>query len=534
MAAPRPSFNLGSFLEKDKLKTDGTNFTNWFRTLRILLVPLKMAYVLEDALGDAPADDASQDEKNVYLSRTDDYNLVRSGMLYSTEAELQKRFERMGAYEIITGLKVVFAPQARAERYEASETFFSAKMDEHNSVSEHVVKMSGYVQRFYALECQIPDELAVDRVLQSLPPSYKGSVLNYNMQGMTKTPSELFAMLKSAEVEIKKEHAVFMVNKTTDFKKSGRREKAKRGGPKRDGKSVAAPPKAPKPKPGVVCFYCKGEGHWKHNCPKYLKDKKASKVAKRDEGIFDIHIVVVFLTSAGNTSWILDTGSVAHISNSIQELRNKRRFLRDEVMMRVGNDYQVEVLAVDMIHLSLPSGLVLILNKCYYVPVLSVNIVSGSCFRRDHYSFESDTIGCAIYKDDVFYVHAPEKNGLFILNLDCDILHIDNVEAKRLKPSGEEHMTMWHCRLGHIGEKHIKKLHDDGLLDSLDFGSLDTCEPCLMGKMTRTPFNGTMEHAEDLLEIIHSDVCGPMNVPPRNGLRYFMTFTDDLSRYGYI
>ena len=324
MATPRPSFNLGSFLEKDKLKTDGTNFTNWFRTLRILLVPLKMAYVLEGALGDAPADDASQDEKNVYLSRTDDYNLVQSGMLYSMEAELQKRFERMGAYEIITDLKAVFAPQARAERYEASEAFFSAKMDEHGSVSEHVVKMSGYVQRLNALECQIPDELAVDRVLQSLPPSYKGFVLNYNMQGMTKTPSELFAMLKSAEVEIKKEHAVFMVNKTTDFKKSSRREKAKKGGPKRDGKSVAAPPKAPKPKPGVECFYCKGEGHWKRNCPKYLKDKKAGKVAKRDEGIFDIHIVDLFLTSAGNTSWILDTGYVAHISNSTQGLRNKR------------------------------------------------------------------------------------------------------------------------------------------------------------------------------------------------------------------
>src|SRR3954463_2449827 len=381
MAAPRPSFNLGSFIEKDKLKTDGTNFTKSFRTLRILLVPLKMAYVLEDTLGDAPVDDAIQDEKNVYLSRTDDYNLVQSGMLYSMEAELQKRFERMGAYEIITDIKAVFAPQASAEQFEASETFFSAKMDEHGSVSEHVVKMSGYVQRLNALEFQIPDELEVDRVLQSLPPSYKGFVLNYNMQGMTKTPSELFAMLKSAKVEIEKEHIVFMVNKTTDFKKSRKREKAKRGGPKRDGKSVVVPPKPPKPKPGVECFYCKGEGHWKRNCPKYLKDKKAGKVAKRDKGILDIHIVDLLLTSAGNTSWILDTGSVAHISNSIQGLRNRRRLVKDEVTMRVGNGCQIEVLAVGTKHLSLPSGLVLVLNNCYYVLALSVNIVSGSCLK---------------------------------------------------------------------------------------------------------------------------------------------------------
>ena len=112
-------------------------------------------------------------------------------------------------------------------------------MDEHSSVSEHVVKMSGYFQCLNALECQIPDELAVDRVLHSLPPSYKGFVLNYNMQGMTKTPSELFAMLKIAEVEIKKEHVVFMVNKATEFKRSSRWDQGKKGIPKKDDKSVS-------------------------------------------------------------------------------------------------------------------------------------------------------------------------------------------------------------------------------------------------------------------------------------------------------
>ena len=43
-----------------------------------------------------------------------------------------------------------------------------------------------------------------------------------------------------------------------------------------------------------------------------------------------------------------------------------------------------------------------------------------------------------------------------------------------------------------------------------------------------------MEQANDLLEIIHTDVCGPMNVEARGGYRYFLTFTHDLSRYGYM
>ena len=55
-----------------------------------------------------------------------------------------------------------------------------------------------------------------------------------------------------------------------------------------------------------------------------------------------------------------------------------------------------------------------------------------------------------------------------------------------------------------------------------------------MVKMTKTPFSGTMEQASDLLEIIHTNVCGPMSIEARGGYLYFLTFTDDLIIYSYI
>ena len=61
----------------------------------------------------------------------------------------------------------------------------------------------------------------------------------------------------------------------------------------------------------------------------------------------------------------------------------------------------------------------------------------------------------------------------------------------------------------------MRKLHVDGLLESLDYESLDACEPCLMGKMTKSLFSAPMERATELLEIIHTDVCGPMSVDAR-------------------
>jgi hypothetical protein len=136
--------------------------------------------------------------------------------------------------------------------------------------------------------------------------------------------------------------------------------------------------------------------------------------------------------------------------------------------------------------------------------------------------------------NNIFYGHAPVMNGLFLLNLESNETHIHNIEAKICKVDSDNPTYLCHCRLGHIGVKRMKKLHSDGLLESLDFESFDTCELCLMGKMTKTPFSGIMERATDLLEIIHTDVCGPVSISTRGGYRYFLTFTDDLCRYGFV
>ena len=79
-------------------------------------------------------------------------------------------------------------------------------------------------------------------------------------------------------------------------------------------------PKA-RPKPETECFYCKGNGHWKRNYPKYLVDKKDGKVKK---SIFDIHVIDMYFTSVHSNPRVFDISSVAKISNSKQDLQNNR------------------------------------------------------------------------------------------------------------------------------------------------------------------------------------------------------------------
>jgi hypothetical protein len=76
-------------------------------------------------------------------------------------------------------------------------------------------------------------------------------------------------------------------------------------------------------------------------------------------------------------------------------------------------------------------------------------------------------------------------NGLYVLDLEDKPVY--NSNAKRLRPNNLNPTFIWHCRLGHINEKRIEKIHKDGLLSSFDFESFDTCESCLLGKMTKRP-----------------------------------------------
>src|SRR5512132_4030905 len=98
--------NFNVILEKAKLKDDGSNYTDWVCNLRIILIAAQKNYILVAPLVARPAADATDDVKNVWQSKADDYSIVQCAMLYDLEPGLQPRFERHGAYEMFQGLKL--------------------------------------------------------------------------------------------------------------------------------------------------------------------------------------------------------------------------------------------------------------------------------------------------------------------------------------------------------------------------------------------------------------------------------------------
>ena len=93
-------------------------------------------------------------------------------------------------------------------------------------------------------------------------------------------------------------------------------------------------------------------------------------------------------------NWIFDSGCGTHICTDVQDLQISRRLASGEIDLLVGNGTPVAVLAVGPFVLELPSGHVLELNDCYYVPSLTRNIISVSMLTQCGYTFVFRNTGC--------------------------------------------------------------------------------------------------------------------------------------------
>ena len=106
-------------------------------------------------------------------------------------------------------------------------------------------------------------------------------------------------------------------------------------------------------------------------------------------------------------------------------------------------------------------------------------------------------------------------------------IHWKEKSLVSIKPSYE-------LRLGHINLKIIQRLVSYGPLATLTLEQLSLCQNCIQGKTTKRSFAAKGVRAKGCLDLIHSYVCGPFSVHARGGYDYFITFTDDYLRYGYV
>ncbi|GJT73821.1 retrotransposon protein, putative, ty1-copia subclass [Tanacetum coccineum] len=217
-------------------------------------------------------------------------------------------------------------------------------------------------------------------------------------------------------------------------------------------------------------------------------------------------------------------------------LRASKKLKSGARSLYVGNGQHEAVEAVDVFHLCLPSGLEIVLNNCHYAPSITRGVILVSRLYEDGFvnCFMNNTI--QVFRNNMVYFSAIPRDGIFEIDLsnsyanDSSMYAISNKRSKLDLDSA----LLWHYCLGHISKKRIEKLQHDGLLNSTDLRAFEKCVPCMSGKMAKKPYTHQVERAKYLLGLIHTDVCGPFKIMSRQGASYFVTFTDDFSRYRYV
>nr|KYP76956.1 Retrovirus-related Pol polyprotein from transposon TNT 1-94 [Cajanus cajan] len=215
-------------------------------------------------------------------------------------------------------------------------------------------------------------------------------------------------------------------------------------------------------------------------------------------------------------------------------MQNLRKPMGSEQCIYSGSKMSSHVEAVGTCNLVLSSGFILNLEKTFYVPSFSKNLISISQLAPLGFSFKFMDSGFTLLNKSKVIGFGELRDGLYSINLQnndaaYNSMHVSS-GLKRCVMN-EDSSMLWHRRLGHISIDRIKRLVNDGVLSTLDFADFETSVDCIKGKQTNKSKKGS-KRSSNILEIIHTDIC--CSDMDANSPRYFITFIDDYSRYMYL
>lgn len=299
-----------------------------------------------------------------------------------------------------------------------------------------------------------------------------------------------------------------------------------------NGRDSAFQAKFSKNKKQITCYNCKKTGHISKNCPNRNNVSKSEhgKHVKKSEVLFATIDGISYAKATSDmssnlSSWYIDSGASNHMTNDDSKMYNKRHVENKKVIVANKEELQVECIGDIDLKVSGKDGAKnVIVKDVEFVPNLCTNLLSVRQITKGDKSviFEGDS--CKIRnKQGKVIAFAKMRNELY--RLECES---ENSKDKVFAVSGN--LNLWHRRMGHICHSKLKDVKEANF--GLNFSEKEdgTCTICLQGKQCRKPNKEDGTRATELLQIIHTDVVGPLNQCSFSGTRFLVTFIDDFSR----
>ena len=433
------------------------------------------------------------------------------------------------ASKFLANVESLFEKNEKAETSTLLRRFVALKYKGNGSVREYIMEMTSIASKLKALKLELSEDLLVHFVLMSLPPKFGTFIVGYNTLKEKWSLNELISHLDTEEERTKGDKEI-AGTESAHLATSSKCSKRKRTSEKKAADKAPVPIWSQKKQNSVpTCFFCKKEGHVKRDCTGYAdwRLKKGTTLA--------MVCSEVNLTSVPSNTWWVDSGATTHISVSMQDCLRSRKPNDAERYIFVGNGKSVAVHAVGIFRLHFESGFHLDLEETFVVPSFRRNLVSVSALDKFGFSCSFGNSKFSLFRNSSLVVTGSLCDKLYMLEptvVHHESLHTQNRGTKR-KLTKQSSAFLWHRRLGHISQRRLGRLVSEGIVGPLDFTDFKTCVECIKGKQTNKR-KLCATRCTKVLELIHTDICGPFPTASWNGQQYFISFIDDYSRYGYI
>ncbi|CAK9816532.1 Retrovirus-related Pol polyprotein from transposon TNT 1-94, partial [Anthophora quadrimaculata] len=367
------------------------------------------------------------------------------------------------------------------------------------NVEEYVSKIISTAHKLRNIGFKVDDEWLGTLLLSGLPESYQPMIIAIESSDMKITSDSVKAKLLQDVRPSENDTKAFSVSKKFQ-------------------QTIKKHSKGPR------CYSCNKYGHKSPEC----KSKPKATSQKLNSSSY---AAVFIATTAQYDAWYVDSGASSHMVKDRSLIQNEATSVVKSI--KVADNKVLSVQCSGQVSLNTYNGKgqenKVLFTNVLCVPDLATNLLSVSQIIRSGGQVRFGKTGCVIMNNkEQIVATANIINNMYRLNMpEKGYACMSDVE--------ERDIFLWHQRMGHLNFNSLKKMPEN--TNCVTFSrKLEnvTCVTCKQGKQARLPFKSEGNKAKVTLQLVHSDICGPMETQTLGGAKYFITFLDDYSKKVYV
>ena len=514
-----------------KLKLNGTNYDSWAKNTKFYLMSEGLwKYALTDVMSRSLSELSEDYEKRVTTSMKKEAEMALGLIACAVEDDYSEDIqESKTAFEAWEVLKKNWIKQSVGNLNTWRHEFGTAMMEEGGDVNAHITKLESLRRLLKGSAAPVAEGEMVLRLMKSLPDSWDTFCTGLRAR------QDIMTKYEEVKSEIKDESVNRGISKP--------KEKEKR--PAFSGYKKDTPHGA---KSTGTCHNCGTKGHKAADCwkkgggkegggpqqktGKPWEKKQSHNANKKQEGESSTPRYCMTSLRQANLSfadaakrgtankskeWIIDSGATDHLCWSREDFTEYQPMKGKGIEVICANSDPMEVLGSGTVEVTMSNGqqhVLCVLQNVLHIPALGTNLLSlGQLDKRGYRTH--------ISKGKI-EIESGTGEKVFECRQRLDGLYVANNEKDKHACSAKSNIDQWHLRLGHLNELDLKKS-----LPDLAKEQLSDCETCLTNKARKLPFNKQrIPRPEKPMDLIVTDVAGPMKVKGIEGEQYFAVYID--------